>query len=179
MLFVGQILDHVADLFPHLQRNRVSEVLLQDICYAALAGLAVDPDNIGFVLSAHVFRVDEQIRHRPGPQAFFFMPPHALGNSILMGSGKCGKDQFAAVRLARWHFHIGVLLVFFYDFRHIGEVQLRIYAVCKEVHCQRYDIHISCSFSVSKEGSFDSVSAGQKSQFCSSYSRSSIVMWMQ
>ncbi len=125
------VLDHVADFLSHLLWNGISEVLFQDICDAALAGLAVYPDDIGLVFSSHILRIDEQVWHGPCSEDLFLMPLHSLGNSVLMGAGECGEYQFAAVRLSRRTFMSVYFSYSFYDLRHVGEVQLRIHAVCK------------------------------------------------
>ena len=59
---VGGILRNIAHRLTHLLRKLQAIVLLKDITHTALAGLAVDPDDIRVVGSSDIGRIDRQIR---------------------------------------------------------------------------------------------------------------------
>ena len=63
MLSVGDILDGIADICLHLLGNHHTVVGLEDVAYAALSGLGVDPDNVSVVLSSKVLGIDWKIRN--------------------------------------------------------------------------------------------------------------------
>ena len=137
MVLIGNILHHVS----------------------SFSGLAVDSDDIAVVSSAHIVRIDWQIRNCPSARICFFSPFHTLGNGILMRAGECSKDQFAAVRLTRIHVHASIFFVLFYDFRHIGKVQTRVDTVSKHVHRNGDDVHVAGTLAVAEESALDSVAA--------------------
>ena len=49
----------------------------------------------------------------------------------------------------------------------------------EHVHCQGYDINVSGPFTVTEEGSFDTVRSCQKSQLCIRNAGASVVMRMK
>jgi hypothetical protein len=61
---VGDLLHHPGELDLHAPRQVEAVLVLQDVRDAALAGLAVDPDD-RLVGAADVERVDRQVRARP------------------------------------------------------------------------------------------------------------------
>ena len=126
MLVVRNFLDEVAEVFAHLLRHVDAVVLFHNEAYAALAGLAVDADDVGIVGAAHIMRVDVQIRAGPVLFVVFFAEMHALGDGVLMGTGESGEDQLAGIRLTRMDMHAGHSFVCFHQFRHVGEIQARI-----------------------------------------------------
>ena len=179
VLSVGNILYHISDFFSHLLRYCISEVLFQNICYTALAGLAVDSDNIRLVFSSHILRIDRQIRHSPFVQLLVLSPFHTLGDSILVRTRERREHQLTAIRLSRVHLEVSVLFINLHNFRHIGEIKLRIHAVGEKVHCQCDDIHVTCSLAVSEEGSLYPVTACQQPQLGISHSSSSVIVRVQ
>ena len=90
---IGHVLDGIAKAFAHFRRKIVAVVLLQNIANAAFARLAVDADDVGFVLAAHIVRIDRQIGNRPLVQPFLFTPLHTFGNGVLMAAGESGEHQ--------------------------------------------------------------------------------------
>ena len=176
---VGNSLDHVAHFFSHCLWQVETEVVFQDVSYAAFAGLGVDSDNVCFVFSADVMRIDWQIWASPLMFAFFVSVFHTFGDSILMRTGECCEYQLATVRRTHWNFHVSEFFVHFYDFLHVFEVQLRVNAVGEHVQRQCNDVAVTCSFAVTEECAFDSVAACQQTQFCVRYACSSVVVRVQ
>ena len=123
------MLDQISDLLPHFIGKRDAEILLQDIVNTSLAGLAVDPDYVRIIGSAHIYRIHRQIGNCPFVQFLFFTPCHTLCNRILMGTGESGKHQITGIGLALIHMHACKFFVIGTDFRHIGEIQLWIHTV--------------------------------------------------
>ena len=52
------------------------------------------------------------------------------------------------------------------EFRHIGEVKLRIDALHVHVHADRDNIHVSGSLAVSEQRSLDTVCSGKDTHLC-------------
>ena len=75
--------------------------------------------------------------------------------------------------------HSGESLIFLADCRNIGEVQLWIYTVGEHIHGKCNDIYITCSLTITKQCTFDTVSTCQQSQFCITDTASSVIMGMQ
>ena len=138
--------------------------MLHDISDAALAGLAVDPDNVALVFSAHVLGVDGKIGNCPVVGVLFLTPIHALCDSVLMRTAECGKNQCAAVRLTLVNVHSCHALVSLCDSGQIGEVQLGVNSVSEHIHCNCDDINVSCSFAVAEESTFNSVGTCKQTQ---------------
>ena len=97
--------------------------------------LAVNPDDIGFILSSHILGIHRQIRNRPFTSAFSLIPPgHTLGNRILMGTGKRGKYQIPRIGRSFIHLHTGQELVILPDFHNAAEIQAGFHAMAYHVH---------------------------------------------
>ena len=101
VLVVGNAFDTVTEVLAHLLRHVDAVFLLHDEADAALAGLAVDADDVAVVLAADILRVDVEVRQRPLVRILLFLPVHALRDGILMGAGEGGEDEVTGVRLAR------------------------------------------------------------------------------
>ena len=99
MAVIRYVFDKIAEIFPHFLWHADTVIVFHDETYATFAGLAVDADDISLVLTAHIFRINEQVRHGPVRFAMIFTELHAFGNGILMGTGKCCKYQFSCIRL--------------------------------------------------------------------------------
>ena len=95
-----------------------------------------------------------------------------------MGAGESGKYKRSTVGLALMYLHSGETLITSLDGRHIGEVKLRIHAVGIHIHGHRYQIHITGSLTVSKQGTFYPVCACQYAQLCVSHAAASVVVRM-
>ena len=179
MVHVGNVLHQIAYLFSHGLRNVVAIVGFQDISYTALARLAVDPDDVRLVNPIDIMRVDRYVRHIPLVGSEFLSVVHALCDGVLVRTGESCKYQLSAVRLSRVHFHISELFIHIHYVRHVGEVELRVYAVGKQVHRHSHYVHVARPFSVAEEGSFNSVSSCQESQLAVRHCRSPVVVRVQ
>ena len=118
MLVVRYFLDEVAEVFAHLLRHVDAVILFHDETYAALAGLAVDADDVGIVRAAHIMRIDVQVRAGPVLFVVFLAEVHALGES--------GEDQLSSIRLTRMDMHAGHSFIRFHQFGHVREIQARV-----------------------------------------------------
>ena len=99
VLPVRNSLHQVTNLFLHLIRQCNTKIMLKDIGNTTLSGLAVNTDNIRFILSSNILRIDRQIRHIPFAIAPAFVPPcHTLGDRILMRTGECSKYKISCIR---------------------------------------------------------------------------------
>ena len=81
---IGYALDRVSNSLAHLGRKHVTKIMLEQISYAALAGLRIDADNVGLVFSSNVLRIDRKIRNGPIAAGVILAPLHSLCDSILM-----------------------------------------------------------------------------------------------
>ena len=160
VFLVGYVFYQVAKFLFHHIRQRNTEALFQNIAYAAFPGLAVDTDNIRIVGTAHIFRIDWQIWHRPGFQLFFLAVCHTFCDCILMRTGEGTEYQRTAVWLARMNLHTGYPFIYFGDAFHIMEVQLRVNAVGKHIHCQCDNVYIPGTFPVAEQCAFNTVGTG-------------------
>src|SRR5947207_1572429 len=75
--FVGDLLDHLGELDLEKTRHVDAVVALQDVGDAALARLAVDPDD-RLVAAAEIGRVDRQVGHFPDLAVRRLQRPEAL-----------------------------------------------------------------------------------------------------
>ena len=175
---VGDVLDVVAHLLGHFLGQVVAEVVLQDVGDAALAGLAVDADDVGLVLPVHVLGVQGQVGD--GPVGFVPLLPelHALGDGVLVGAGEGGEDQLAGVGLAVAHVHAGELFIELHDVGHVGEVQLGVHTVGEEVHGHGDDVHVAGALAVAEEGALNAVAPCQQGQLAGGYAGAPVVVGM-
>ena len=138
-LGVGVRLDDLGEL--DLQPARQVEVVLglHDVGDAALAGLAVDPDD-RLVAAADVLRVDRQVGHGPGKLVDRRRRPRprrassaveALLDGVLVRAGEGGVDEVAAVGVARVHGQLVAVLDGAADLVDVGEVDLRVDALAR------------------------------------------------
>ena len=111
MRVVGNVLRGVAQLFTHLRGQHVTEVLLQNVADAAFARLAVDANDVGFVMAAHIGGVDRQVRCGPMLGVMLLAPLQALSDSVLMAAREGSEHELASVGAARLNLHVGHALV--------------------------------------------------------------------
>ena len=110
---------------------------LHDVGDAALAGLAVDPDD-GLVAAAEVVRVDRQVRDAPrrgrrrscpSAAASVVHRLEALLDGVLVRAGEGGEDEVAAVGVALAHRQLVAVLDGAADLVDVAEVDLRVDAL--------------------------------------------------
>ena len=111
MRVVGNVLRGVAQLFAHFWGQHVTEVLLQNVADAAFARLAVDANDVGFIVAAHIGGVDRQVRRGPMLGVMFLAPLQALSDSVLMAAREGREHELASVGAARLNLHVGYALV--------------------------------------------------------------------
>ncbi len=104
---------------------------------------------------------------------------HALGDGILMGTGKGSEHQLPCIGLPFMDMHPRHPFIHFDDFRHIREIDARIDTHGIHVHADGNDIDIARPFAVAKERPFDAVGAGQQSHFGIGNARSPVVVRVQ
>src|SRR2546421_3929599 len=167
-----------AEFALHFLGQLDAELAFEQIGHAALAGLAVDADDLA-VFAANVRRVDRQIRHVPVLTTAAFPFSQALADRVLMRTAESGKDQFARVRLARRHRHSGATFVNFEGGVKVGEVELRINAVHVEVQRDRYDVQVAGAFAVAEKRAFDAVGAGEQAQLRRRHAGATVVVRVQ
>ena len=159
MSLIRDLLHRVTHFLSHLLRQHDRVILLEHIRDAALAGLAVDADDVRIVGSRDVLRIDGQIRHGPLVGIVDLFVSHSLGDRILVGTGESAEYEVSRVRLPCVDLHPGQALIGLADPGHVCEVKLRIDAVCKQVHSYRDNIHIAGSLAVSEQRAFHAVRA--------------------
>ena len=64
------------------------------------------------------------------------------------------------------------------EFRHIGEVKLRIDALHVHVHADRDNIHVSGSLAVSEQRSLDTVCSGKDTHLCIGNAAAAVIVRM-
>ena len=162
MTSVGNTFHKVTNLFLHGCGQREAKLLLQYERYATFTGYTVDTDNIGFVLSSHIRRIDGQIRDIPTLAGLaFLLPCHTFADGILMGTGKCGKYQISCIGHSFMYLHAGEVLISFADLHNMGEIQSTVHAVAHHVQCNSYQIHVTGTFAVAEQSTFHTVCSGQ------------------
>ena len=97
--------------------------------HAALSRLTVDADDVLFIFSADIPRIDRQVRNVPYRLGIFFPIAHTLGDSVLMRSRKRGKYHFPRVGLPGGNLHPGKIRIHGRRIRQIFKIQLRIHPV--------------------------------------------------
>ena len=65
------------------------------------------------------------------------------------------------------------------EFRHIGEVKLRIDALHVHVHADRDNIHVSGSLAVSEQRSLDTVCSGKDTHLCIGNAAAAVIVRMK
>ncbi|MCO5611506.1 hypothetical protein L7F22_065759 [Adiantum nelumboides] len=185
-LGVGELLDDVAEL--DLQPARQVELVLglHDVGDAALAGLAVDPDD-GLVGAADVLRVDRQVRDLPrvvgdgvtGRGGVGLHRREALVDRVLVGAGERGVDQVAAPRVALVHRQLVAVLDGAADLVDVGEVDLRVDALGEQVHAQRDQVDVAGALAVAEQAALDPVGAGLVAQLGGGDAGAAVVVRVQ
>ena len=130
LLFAGRLY-HCTEFGMHGLGHFKAEFLHNE-CRAAFARLAVDADN-RLIFAADVGGVDRQIRDFPAVRMGFFHIGFALVDCVLMRPRKCGKDQFARIRMARTDMHFGGALVNIFDFVDVGKVEFAVHILCVHI----------------------------------------------
>src|SRR5690606_1342793 len=169
---LGDGLDGLRELDLEAARQVEAVLLLHDVGDAALAGLAVDPDD-GLVGAADVLGVDGQVRDGPGVgvdgdaggggvglQVF-----EALLDGVLVGAGEGGVDEFAAPRVAGVDGQLVAVFDDAADLVDVAEVDLRVDALGEEVHAERDQADVAGALAVAEQAAFDAVGAGHVAEF--------------
>ena len=134
MPFVRNALHQITHFLLHAVRKGNSKVFLQHESNASLAGLTVDPDHIRLILPSHILGINGKIRHLPAFSALPFLSPgHALGNGILMGTGKGGKHQISRIGGALVHPHPRQPLIGLSNLHDAAKIQSRLHAVTDHI----------------------------------------------
>ena len=178
MAVIGNFFDEVTEVFTHRLWHIDAVVGLHDEAHTALAGLAVDPDDIGIVGAAHVVGIDIEVRAGPVLFLMFFPIMHALGDGILMGTGEGGKDKLARVGLTVMDMHPRDFLIRLDQMGHIGEIQARVDAESVHVHADGDDIRVAGPFPVAEEGTFHTVRTGEHRHFRIRHARAAVIVRM-
>ena len=176
---VGDLLDIITHFGCHFLGQLVTEVVLQDVGDAALAGLAVDADDVGLVFPVDVLGVQGQVGNGPQVLLGLLTELHALGDGVLMGAGEGGEDQLTGVRLPIAHGHAGDLLIELHGAGHIGKVQLGVHAMGVEVHGQGDQVYVAGALAVAEQGAFHPLAAGQHAQFGGGDSGAAVVVGVE
>ena len=96
-----------------------------------------------------------------------------------MRTGERRKYQIPRIGLTVVHLHPRQTLIGFTDMFHIREVKPRIYAMRIHIHSHSHNVYITGSFSVSKQGSFNTVRPRKDSKLRRRYAAASVIMRMQ
>ncbi len=96
-----------------------------------------------------------------------------------MGTGKGGKYQIPGIRGTVAHMHSRQSFISFPDARHIRKIKQRINPVGKHIHGNRYNIHISGTFPVSKQRTLNPVCPGKDSKLCIADAAAPVIMRMK
>ena len=179
MQMIGNGFCGIAHSLAHLRRQIQAVFRLQNIADTALSRLAVDADDVCIVVSSDIGRIDRQIRNGPGIRCFLLDPVHAFCDRILMGTGEGCKYERSAVRASRVDAHTGEGFKCMAEFRHIGEVKLRIDALHVHVHADRDNIHVSGSLAVSEQRSLDTVCSGKDTHLCIGNAAAAVIVRMK
>ena len=179
MGLVRDLLDRVPHFLPHLLGKDNGKILLEHIGDAALAGLAVDADDVRIVGPGDVLGIDGQIGHGPLVGVVDVLVSHALGDRILMGAGKRAEDEVSRVGLSRMHLHSGQALIGLPDLRHIGEVEFGIDAVGEQIHRHRDKVHVAGPLPVSKERALHAVRARPYAKLCIRHTAAAVIVGMK
>jgi hypothetical protein len=170
-IFVGLDLDHLGELDLQAARQVEGVAGLHDVGDAALARLAVDPDD-GLVGAANVVRVDRQVRDVPLVLAerdarrlgLRLEGLQALLDPVLVGTGERGVDQLARVGVARVHRQLVDVLGGAADLVDVAEVDHRVDALAEQVQAQRDQADVAGALAVAEQAALDPVRAGQHGQ---------------
>ena len=170
-LFVGADLDHLGELDLQAARQVERVAGLHDVGDAALARLAVDPDD-GLVGAADVVRVDRQVRDVPRVLAerharrlgLRLERLEALLDRVLVRAGERGVDQLARVRVAGVHRELVDVLGGAADLVDVAEVDHRVDALAEQVQAQGDQADVAGALAVAEQAALDPVGAGQHGQ---------------
>ena len=179
MRMVGNALDVITEDLAHLGRENERVFGFEQITDTTLARLGVDADNVCFVNSADVGRVDGKIRHVPDAVSVCLAVVHTLGDGILMRAAECRKDERAAIRLTFIDVHTRYLFIGRADFGEIRKIKLGVNALRIHIERKRDDIYVARTFAVSEKCSLDAVAACEKSHFAIRNGASAVIVRME
>lgn len=132
----------------------------------ALAGLRVDT-NDGLVSAADVGRVDREIRERPDLIALGFsgmLSLETLFDGVLMATGERRKDKVTGVWVTGVDGKTGAFSNSVDNREEITEINLWLDTLRVQVEREGHEIDVACAFTVSKDSSFDTISAGKQTK---------------
>ena len=175
---LGDPLDHAGEVDLHGARQLDTVLAGQEVGDAALAGLAVDPDD-SLVAAAHVPRVDGQVGHFPEPGVALLHRVHALLDGVLVRAGKGGEDQVAGIGMALVDRQLVAVLGDLADLGDVGEVDHGIDALGVEVQAQGDQVDVAGALAVAEQRALDAVGAGHDAELGGGHAGAAVVVRMQ
>ena len=183
---LGDGLDALGEL--DLQPTGQGEAVLglHDVGHAALARLAVDPDD-GLVGAADVGRVDGQVGHVPdlvvvaaaGGLGVGVERGEALLDGVLVRAGERGVDEVADVGVALVHRQPVAVLGHAAQRVDVADVELGVDALAEQVHGQGDDVDVAGALAVAEQRALDPVGAGQHAQLGRGHRAAAVVVRVQ
>src|SRR4029077_6717306 len=160
---VRDLLDHTHELDLEPARQVEVVVVFEDVRDAALARLAVDPDD-RLVGPPYVVRVDGQVGHVPDLAVRVRSRLHALLDRILVRARKCGVGQLADVGVPRVYGQLVAGLDHAPQLVDVGDVEPRVDPLAEEVHCHGHEVDIARALAVAEQRALDAFGAGHQGQ---------------
>ena len=174
---LGIALHRRAEIDLQPARQVITVVGMQHISDAALARLAIDPNNL-LIGTPNIRRVDGQIGDFPScriivpaRQAFF--------DRVLVTARERSKHELTRIGMARVNGQLGAGLYGLDDFIHGGEIELRIHALAVQVHSHGDDVHVTRALAITHERALDAVRAGHNAQLRRRHAASAVIVRMQ
>ena len=161
------------------RRGQVEAVLgLHDVGDAALAALAVDPDD-GLVGAADVLGVDGQVRDLPLLVVAVAEGVEALLDGVLVAARERRVDEVADVRVARVHGQAVAVLGHPAEGVDVGDVELGVDALAEQVHRDVDDVDVAGALAVAEQRALDPVGAGHDAELGRGHAGAPVVVRVQ
>ena len=173
---IGSGCNYLSHIGVHCLGQEDSVILLQNPSWTTLTTLAVDADNL-FIFAANIMWINGNIRYIPNIiLGHGGSCSHSLADGILMGARESGEYQFSCVGMARVDGHSSEFHVGFCYGANVWKIKSGIHALGKHVQGYGYNVQVSGTLAVTKQGAFHTVGSSLKGQLAAGNTFSSVVM---
>ena len=137
--------------------------MFKNISNTTLTRLAINSYNIWIICTSYIFWINWKIWNCPFIRIIFNSVMHSLRYSILMWTWESCKNKLTTPWMTVINLHLCKSFKYFCKMWHIRKIEFRINTLHIHIHRKCNNIYITCSLTITKKCSLNSVCSCKKS----------------